>query len=83
MGIKKYVNQYAGKCRNYVNQYQTRRKDKKGELIISDALDTDEGRKALAKAMKDDYQAVGRKVLMADKLPSKEEFNALTRAFSN
>ena len=45
------------------------------EYVISQALMTDEGRTALAKAMVEpirtvlDYQGVGRKLLMVDKLP--------------
>ena len=45
------------------------------EMIISQALETDEGRTALAQAMVEpirrslEYQAVGRKLLMVDELP--------------
>jgi len=49
--------------------------DQEKELIIAQALETDEGRTALAQAMVEpirrslEYQAVGRKLLMVDELP--------------
>ena len=49
--------------------------NKEKELIIAQALQTPEGREALAKAMVEpirrslEYQAVGRKLLMVDELP--------------
>jgi len=49
--------------------------DKEKEMIIEAALNTDEGRVALAQAMVEpirrslEYQAVGRKLLMVDELP--------------
>lgn len=49
--------------------------DKDKEMIISQALETDEGRTALAQAMVEpirrslEYQAIGRKLLMVDELP--------------
>jgi len=47
--------------------------DQDKEMIIAQALETDEGRTALAQAMVEpirrslEYQAVGRKLLMVDK----------------
>lgn len=49
--------------------------DEQKEMIIAQALETDEGRTALAQAMVEpirrslEYQAVGRKLLMIDELP--------------
>lgn len=49
--------------------------DEQKEMIIAQALETDEGRTALAQAMVEpirrslEYQAVGRKLLMVDELP--------------
>lgn len=49
--------------------------DQEKEMIIAQALETDEGRTALAQAMVEpirrslEYQAVGRKLLMVDELP--------------
>jgi hypothetical protein len=49
--------------------------DQEKELVIAQALETDEGRTALAQAMVEpirrslEYQAVGRKLLMVDELP--------------
>lgn len=49
--------------------------DEEKELVIAQALETDEGRTALAQAMVEpirrslEYQAVGRKLLMVDELP--------------
>jgi len=49
--------------------------DNEKEMIIAQALETDEGRTALAQAMVEpirrslEYQAVGRKLLMVDELP--------------
>ena len=49
--------------------------DNEKEIIIAQALETDEGRTALAQAMVEpirrslEYQAVGRKLLMVDELP--------------
>jgi|TARA_Y100000310_G_scaffold333176_1_gene410178 hypothetical protein len=49
--------------------------DEQKETVIAQALDTDEGRVALAQAMVEpirrslEYQAVGRKLLMVDELP--------------
>jgi len=50
-------------------------KDQEKEMVIAQALETDEGRTALAQAMVEpirralEYQAVGRKLLMVDELP--------------
>jgi hypothetical protein len=50
-------------------------KDSEKEMVIAQALETDEGRTALAQAMVEpirralEYQAVGRKLLMVDELP--------------
>ena len=47
--------------------------DQEKEMVIAQALETDEGRTALAQAMVEpirralEYQAVGRKLLMVDK----------------
>jgi hypothetical protein len=54
------------------------------EKIITQALETDEGRQALAQAMVEpirrslEYQAVGRKILMVDELPgmAKKQYGA-------
>jgi hypothetical protein len=49
--------------------------DEQQEMIIAQAMETDEGRVALAQAMVEpirrslEYQAVGRKLLMVDELP--------------
>jgi len=49
--------------------------DQEKEMVIAQALETDEGRTALAQAMVEpirralEYQAVGRKLLMVDELP--------------
>lgn len=49
--------------------------DQEREMVIAQALETDEGRTALAQAMVEpirralEYQAVGRKLLMVDELP--------------
>jgi len=49
--------------------------DEQKEMVIAQALETDEGRTALAQAMVEpirralEYQAVGRKLLMVDELP--------------
>ena len=53
----------------------TKISDEKKEMIIAQALETDEGRTALAQAMVEpirrslEYQAVGRKLVMVDELP--------------
>lgn len=55
--------------------YKNTASDNEKEMVIAQALDTDEGRIALAQAMVDpirralEYQAVGRKCLLVDELP--------------
>lgn len=54
---------------------KTNQNDAEREILIAQALETDEGRTALAQAMVEpirralEYQAVGRKLLMVDELP--------------
>ena len=55
--------------------YKTQQEDLQKEMVIAQALETEQGRVALAQAMVEpvkralEYQAIGRKLLMVDELP--------------
>jgi len=60
---------------NKMSLIKTNYNDQEREVVIAQALETEEGRVALAQAMVEpikralEYQAIGRKLLMVDELP--------------